>query len=499
MLGKNRPGPSGSGNFCASDFLKVEGNAQKRAISGVKAKICIFMLAAVIVMVLVGCTKRDLLNEESLQIPGPGKQVSVQDLPDKKSDLVYGSNAVVSKKTLTGKNYKIELKGVTLLDFSSVLLGEVLNYPYVIENSVDLQSKLVDLVVNTEIRKKDLFNVVIQVMERSGLFVEDRGGVLYIFGKDTRLPLVREISVSCPLDFINAEQMKAFLLPLIATDDKTYLTTDGKRNLVICGESSRVARLLSVVRSLDRPVQQVISSIQVLEVTLADEMRYGLEYYLRAVLGGVSVVAGVLPGSVKAAPFYFNIESSDHFQSTINLLEKSGSLRVISRPLVMSSEGQPARFSVGTDIPILENTKSSDDSTIIQSVKYRNTGIRIAIIPYILSNNELSLEINVEVSKGATNETSGIDSPVILNRSISTNIHLLSGQSVCIAGLIQQFNENAESGIPGLRDYTKWLGSNNKVKEKTELVVILSPTISQTINNQNLSADEWTKIKGLSL
>ena len=101
------------------------------------------------------------------------------------------------------------------------------------------------------------------------------------------------------------------------------------------------------------------------------------------------------------------------------------------------------------------------------------------------SSNVVSLKISQNVSETSENSTSGLDSPIILNRSFQTSVVANSGQSLVLGGLIRENNSSDNVRIPGLGRLPgvgRLFSSESQSTSRTELIVLVTPRI---INNSS--------------
>jgi len=136
---------------------------------------------------------------------------------------------------------------------------------------------------------------------------------------------------------------------------------------------------------------------------------------------------------------------------------------------------------------------------IVRSVQYRHTGINLSIKPVINARGVITLEISQEISEPQSNTTSGIDSPLILNRQIKTEVVAADGQTIVLGGLIKENVSNQEKSVPVLGKIPilgLFFKDTSVGKDRTELLVVLTPRILQS----KVQADAALKeiVKGFS-
>jgi general secretion pathway protein D len=118
----------------------------------------------------------------------------------------------------------------------------------------------------------------------------------------------------------------------------------------------------------------------------------------------------------------------------------------------------------------------------------------ITVKPTINSEGLLTLDIAVEVSEIGAPGVS--DSPIILARKLHTAIVVAHGQTIALGGLIKDNDSLTETKVPLLGDIPL-LGNlfkyTSKTKEKTELLILVTPTILTGIDDAAKITQELRK------
>jgi general secretion pathway protein D len=136
------------------------------------------------------------------------------------------------------------------------------------------------------------------------------------------------------------------------------------------------------------------------------------------------------------------------------------------------------------------------DAPIVNTIQYRDTGVILEIQPRISSNSQVVLDIRQEVSDVVQTRTSGIDSPTIQQRSLRSTVSVQSGQTIALGGLIRDRNELGRDGLPILNEIPvagALFGSRSRVSDRTELVVLLSPSIVASPNDAYAVTEEMRR------
>lgn len=271
----------------------------------------------------------------------------------------------------------------------------------------------------------------------------------------------------------------------------SFVVNEARNMLLFNGSPSEWQRLLPLVRELDVAPDQVLVEVVVAEVTLADKFSFGIEWALSEISaagakGAVSnLFGGGEPGSGLNAGglLWTSISGSGNTRIALNAFASSSQVNILQTPRILVRSGESASVNVGTDVPIVTRQSTGADtvegnSSILQEIQFRKTGVQLSVMPRVFSDGRIDLEIQQEVSQAQPNESSNIDSPMILTRSVNTRLSLQDGSSVLLGGLISNSQSKGDSRTPWLGDIP-FLGRlfrvDNTSAERTELMVLVVP------------------------
>lgn len=391
--------------------------------------------------------------------------------------------------SVPGSQVKVDLKGLNVNDLIDMVFGELLGYPYVVEQSIRDLNKSVDVSIKRKMKKSELSLVAMKALEKLGLHVEDQGGVLYVFAKDEKIAKRSRSVVHVRLLHVSALDVIKAVEAHIGKDEDVRVSDDGKRSVVISGESEAVGRLSRIAKALDIEQRRLMARVQIYELTLTGDFKYGLEAFIRATLGNTFALVSI-ESKNPATGYRAALTASSDLLIALDLLEKRGVVRIVSKPSFLCHDGKLSQFNVGSDIPIIQGERSTlETQNLYRSIEYRKTGINISLTPVVLSPAEIMLDVNVEISKGEQTTTSSIDSPTILKRSFKSLVKMASGSTVMIAGLIQSEADNSSSTVPGLGEWSTVIGSRSVSSSKTELIILITPVLLE--NDEESIPDEF--------
>jgi general secretion pathway protein D len=271
-----------------------------------------------------------------------------------------------------------------------------------------------------------------------------------------------------------------------ALEDGVRIGVDRDSNtLIIRAPPARWMSLQQTLLEIDRPASQVMIEASIIEVSLTNDFRFGVDW--SAVSGNGKLTGNSInneDGVVGAKFPGFSITYlGGDIDAAVNALGSHSVIDVVSAPKMITLDNHKARLQIGDQVPVITQTATNTTTStpaIVSTVEYRDTGVILEVTPRISGDDKVVVEIAQEVSGVAKTLTSGIDSPTIQQRKLSSTLVLQDGAVVALGGLISHRNTDSNSGVPGLKD-VKLLGNLFKSKSKdsarTELVVLLTVRI----------------------
>lgn len=324
------------------------------------------------------------------------------------------------------------------------------------------------------------------------------------------------------------------------------ITPDVVNNsLLIYADQGNYKIIESALQQVDQPQLQVAIDATIAEVDLTDELQYGVQFFLSSkalglrpdqgsLLNTTSTVAPVAPavaaaqtaaaaaattttaGAAAAAAtsfinqafpgFNFLVGQQAQPAAILSALHTVTNVKVLSNPSLVVVNNQSATLQVGNQVPIstgsasVLNAATASSNTIVNTVDYRNTGIILHVSPRVSANGNVRLEIEQEISNVLPGSAANALNPTIQERKVKSSISIANGQTVLLAGLIQdQKNEN-KNGIP-LLDELKGIGdafsNQDNTKTRTELIIFIRPQIIRDSADAHTIAEELrSKLRG---
>jgi general secretion pathway protein D len=304
------------------------------------------------------------------------------------------------------------------------------------------------------------------------------------------------------------------------------ITADTVNNAVVVYSNQEDYRVIeSALRDFDRPRLQVAIDATVAEVTLTNELTWGVQYYLnnnQASLGlfnATTAAAAVTPATSAAATaasaavpalqqtlpgFNAVLGNAGLPRVVLSALSSLTDVKVLSSPSIVVMDNQPALLQVGDEVPITTSSANvlTTQNTIVNTIQMQNTGVILKVLPHVNANGTVQLEVDQEVSQVvATANNQPTLTPTISERRIHSTVAVTSGQTVLLGGLISDNDQKTQSGIPGLSDIKVLgglFGTQDHTKQRTEIIIFIRPQlIGNSVDARSVTEEFREKLQSM--
>src|SRR5205814_1430138 len=179
-----------------------------------------------------------------------------------------------------------------------------------------------------------------------------------------------------------------------------------------------------------------------------------------------------------------------NFEFTLNALRQNSMLKVLAEPNLVALHGHQASFLAGGEFPVPVPQVSAGGATPTITVRFREFGVRLNFVPYILDGEVIRLSVAPEVSQidftiATTLVAGGSPVPGLNTRKALTTVELRQGQTLAIAGLLQLTMDGSTNRIPGLGDLPilgPFFSNTTGSRVEKELVVLVTPYLVEPMN-----------------
>lgn len=291
-------------------------------------------------------------------------------------------------------------------------------------------------------------------------------------------------------------------------NEVTSIFIDRKSNALVVKASEEEQHMVQkYIQEMDVPEPQIMIEARIVEMSLDDELVQGIDWKkpfgpgdanglkigLFPTGGAVGDPINIATFTQSAIKFLFTPTTlfldSSTAQIIIRNFQALGIGSVVSEPRVMTKTGVPVNLSstVVENIPVLTPQSNTGATQNINSTSFQSftTGLAMDVVPRLLANGEVELNINPTVASeiGRTAPTAEIPSgvPIISQRNLTTTATVRSGMTIIIGGLNQFNSVKTSGGIPPLNRLpflgTRLFGDRNHDKAKRTLLVFVTPRI----------------------
>ena len=306
---------------------------------------------------------------------------------------------------------------------------------------------------------------------------------------------------------------------------KTKIIADKSANsIIVIGPPDSRQKAAQLLDMLDVRPRQVYIAAVIGELNLTDEMEFGFSYFLRYVNNGAgtgaagSIINSILQpntnlpvaGDLVSPKLFQNLQGltvygtiADAVDVYARALESTGKFKILSRPVVYTTNNKKAVISSGQQIPYASSTLTSQtlsgttvnpNTGITANITYKDVLLKLEVLPLINANRDVTLVI-VQTNNNVLGEQSfggGNTAPIISAQELTTTVTVPSGGTVVLGGLIVERMQADDSGVPFLMRIPV-LGylfkQTSREVRRQELIVLLQPTVVE--NNEELAKASW--------
>jgi general secretion pathway protein D len=176
-----------------------------------------------------------------------------------------------------------------------------------------------------------------------------------------------------------------------------------------------------------------------------------------------------------------SISFSD-FTATLHALDSKSKLKLIATPQVAARSGETAQIIIGDKIPIPTYERSKETGSMeVTGYEYENVGILLKVIPFVNSDNSVTLNIHPEVSEITGYTGPNDERPIVSTREITTVFSVADGETIVLGGLKKQTSSTSVSKVPFLGNIPL-LGRalftyKDDSDERKELLLFITPHV----------------------
>jgi pilus assembly protein CpaC len=199
----------------------------------------------------------------------------------------------------------------------------------------------------------------------------------------------------------------------------------------------------------------------------------------------------------------FGIFQKANFEFELSALRRNGFLKILAEPNLVALNGQTANFLAGGEFPVPVPQVAASGVAPVITVRFREFGVRLGFVPYILDGEVIRLTVAPEVSNidftiAVTLVAGGSPVPGLNTRKAQTTVELREGQTLAMAGLLQLTLDGQTDRIPGLGDLPilgPFFSNSTNERIEKELVVLVTPYLVEPMTPDQVPPTPGDEVK----
>jgi type II secretory pathway component GspD/PulD (secretin) len=291
------------------------------------------------------------------------------------------------------------------------------------------------------------------------------------------------------LKYAEASTIQEKLLKVIPEDVGEIFVDERTNSVIVKAASPLLKNVDELVRGWDIQHKQVLIQAKILKVTLDKTDMLGIDWDSTLNLRGNMTMdfTGDSGDIFQAATL-----TADEYQITLRMLQSQTDTEVLSSPRVVVVNQQKAKILIGSEEPYIVTTRDPDTGWVTEETKYKDVGLKLEVTPEIGEDNFITMTVHPEVS--SSRRLTDVDNSLAVDTTqADTTMMVKDGETVVLGGLMKDTISNTMRKVPLLGDIPL-LGylfrSKNKSKEKTEIVIFITPHILTNENREFISRQD---------
>ncbi|MDC7718649.1 hypothetical protein PQU95_15710 [Vogesella sp. DC21W] len=233
--------------------------------------------------------------------------------------------------------------------------------------------------------------------------------------------------------------------------------------VVLAAQEKRRKAALALLEQYDVKPLEIVARAAVIEYSEENEQGFSFKTAFSAFAGKLSLSYGASPMG------NFITFKNSTIEAVLSALEGDSRFALVSQPTLRIANGAQGRFTVGSDVPVLDSVQTDKNGNPVQSITYRQSGVIFSLKPVIM-RDRVQVEVWQQLSNFQRTSTSSIDSPTLLKRELQTTVGLESGDIIVLAGLEESKDTSSHSGFSFLPDFMK---TTKRTDGRTQLLLVL--------------------------
>jgi general secretion pathway protein D len=288
---------------------------------------------------------------------------------------------------------------------------------------------------------------------------------------------------------------------------------DERLNMIMVRDTPESVRLVEkLVHLADRPEAEVMLEVEVMEVKRSKLLELGVQWPTQlSLLGKEKVVDRVTDAqgnTISQTTKYLDVpltldllrnidKTNTGISPTPGVVARGedGDVNLLANPRIRVKNKEKAKIHIGDKVPVITSNVTSTGVTS-ESVSYLDVGLKLDVEPQVQLQGDVSIKVGMEVSNIVREVKSGTGTLTyqLGSRNANTVLRLRDGETQVLAGLISDEDRAGVSKLPGLGDLPllgRLFSSHRDEKNKTEIVLLITPRIIRNVERPSLQDTEF--------
>jgi type II secretory pathway component GspD/PulD (secretin) len=254
------------------------------------------------------------------------------------------------------------------------------------------------------------------------------------------------------------------------------LIVDKRTNSIVANSCDSLEGIEETLAWLDAPLRQIEISAQIAQVSRSAQSQFGVNWQaklsdgVRSSAGGAVDLGALIPTtSLDLA----NVGGSGLLAFTLDMMESEGLANVVSKPKIVTSEGQAARIESGTEVPY----QTVNDDKI--SIEFRQAALMLEVTPFVKEGEHILLSLNIH-QDSVGDLVNGV--PSLKTNRLKTQVVVKNQETLVLGGIFREESFESESRVPFFSDIPllgELFKRHSEQQEKVELLVFITPKLLQ--------------------
>ena len=306
--------------------------------------------------------------------------------------------------------------------------------------------------------------------------------------------------------------------PLSQLKNITVVADPKSNSLLITGPPQAFASIEALIKRIDVRISEVYIEVKVIDVNLTNQDQFGIEWNLLSgsLTNSIASATGTtsyngngttgsqnfgMANTLAGGGFSYGLISGN-LQAFLYGIGANGNAKVISSPNITAEDNTPSSVTIGETVPY-ESGSSVTNGVTTYSTANEPVNISLSVTPHVNESTDVvGLDVDQIVNEILIPAAPPLNAPTLANREAKTSVMVKDGQTIVIGGMFTDEVTRNENNVPFLSKIPllgELFKSHNNVKNRTELMVFLTPhiltddTVIQTITNKvKIESDSFT-------